>query len=72
MSHRKESTMATTITIDRQYVKIGETAEIRFTFTNPNYSLSLEGLTVTTLIGETTGGTVHSLVNRGVINGQRV
>ncbi|WP_041949859.1 Ig-like domain-containing protein [Verminephrobacter eiseniae] len=64
--------MATTITIDRQYVKIGETAEIRFTFTNPNYSLSLEGLTVTTLIGETTGGTVHSLVNRGVINGQRV
>src|SRR6218665_311373 len=64
--------MATSITIDRQFVKVGETAEIKFTFTNPNYSLSLEGLTVTTLIGLTTGGTVHSLVNRGVINGQRV
>ncbi|WP_041950220.1 Ig-like domain-containing protein [Verminephrobacter eiseniae] len=67
--------MATTITIDRQYVKTGETAELKFTFTNPNYSLSLASLTVRTEASTDTtvaGGTVHSLVNRGVINGQRV
>src|SRR6218665_155631 len=67
--------MATTITIDRQFVKTGETAELKFTFTNPNYSLSLASLTVRTEASTDTtvaGGTVHSLVNRGVINGQRV
>src|SRR6218665_2116427 len=68
--------MAATITIDKKFIKIGETAELKFTFTNPNYSLSLESLTVRTeafAINETiAGGTVHRLVNRGVINGQRV
>src|SRR6218665_641794 len=68
--------MAATITIDKKFIKIGETAELKFTFTNPNYSLSLESLPVRTeafAINETiAGGTVHSLVNRGVINGQRV
>ncbi|WP_265305834.1 Ig-like domain-containing protein [Verminephrobacter eiseniae] len=67
--------MATTITIDRQFVKTGETAELKFTFTNPNYSLSLGSLTVRTEASTDTsiaGGTIHSLVNRGVINGQRV
>src|SRR6218665_579652 len=75
LSHRKESVMATTITIDRQFVKTGETAELKFTFTNPNYSLSLGSLTVRTEASTDTsiaGGTIHSLVNRGVINGQRV
>src|SRR6218665_1042329 len=62
--------MATTITIDRQFVKTGETAELKFTFTNPNYSLSLASLTVRTEASTDTtiaGGTIHSPVNRGVI-----
>src|SRR6218665_4075843 len=66
--------MATTITIDRQFVKTGETAELKVTFTNPNYSLSLGSLTTRTEASTDTsigGGTIHSLVNRGVINGQR-
>src|SRR6218665_1868004 len=66
--------MATTITIDRQFVKTGETAELKFTFTNPNYSLSLVSLTVRTEASTDTsiaGGTIHSLVNRGLTNGQR-
>src|SRR6218665_169421 len=68
--------MAATITIDKKFIKIGETAELKFTFTNPNYSLSLESLTVRTeafAINETiAGGTLHNLPNPHVINGQRV
>src|SRR6218665_4205073 len=67
--------MATTITIDRQFVKTGETAELKFLFTIPISPLSLASLTVRTEASTDTtiaGGPIHSLVNRGVINGQRV
>ncbi|MCW5231930.1 Ig-like domain-containing protein [Verminephrobacter eiseniae] len=57
--------MATTITFDKQIIKNGETAQVTFTFTDPNHTLAPGGLTIT-------GGLVHSIVNRGVVNGQRV
>ncbi|KAB7598094.1 hypothetical protein ET532_011960, partial [Verminephrobacter sp. Larva24] len=64
-THSVANTMATTITFDKQVIKNGETAQVTFTFTDPNHTLSPGSLT-------TTGGLIHSIVNRGVINGQRV
>ncbi|MCW5238187.1 Ig-like domain-containing protein [Verminephrobacter eiseniae] len=57
--------MATTITIDKQIIRNGETAQVTFTFSDPNHILSHEGLSVR-------GGLLGTFVNRGVIDGQRV
>ncbi|MCW5236663.1 Ig-like domain-containing protein [Verminephrobacter eiseniae] len=64
--------MATTITINQEVIKAGETAEVKFAFEpNTNYALSIgsdgqiQGLT-------STGGSVLDVIDRGIIYGRRV
>ncbi|KAB7604229.1 hypothetical protein ET532_010480, partial [Verminephrobacter sp. Larva24] len=64
--------MATTLTINEEVIKAGETAEVKFAFEpNTDYSLAIgsdgliQGLTVT-------GGSVRNVIDRGVIYGRRV
>src|SRR6218665_3770833 len=64
--------MATTLTINEEVIKAGETAEVKFAFEpNTDYSLAIgsdgliQGLT-------STGGSVRNAIDRGVIYGRRV